>query len=112
MTEITIRPAAGTIVVRAGGAVIAESTNALILTETGHGDVYYLPRDDVGMEFFERSQTQTHCPHKGDAAHFDFVGKSVPIRDAAWSYEDPLAQVARIQNHLAFYGDKLTVERL
>lgn len=112
MTEITIRPAPGTIVIRAGGAVIAESAGALILEETGHAPVYYLPRADVGMEFFERSETLTHCPHKGDATHYSFAGKSTPIKDAAWSYEAPIAAMAEIKGHLAFYGNKLTIETL
>ena len=112
MSKITIQPAAGTIVVRAGGAVIAESTNALTLSEEGHADVWYLPRADVGMEFFERSEKVTHCPWKGDATHFHFAGKSQPIQDAAWSYDAPLEAVAQIKDHLAFYGDKLTVERI
>jgi len=111
MAKITIRPAEGTVVVRAGGAVIAESAAALLLEEEGHDPVLYLPRADVGMEFFERSATVTHCPWKGDAAHFHFAGKSQPIADAAWCYEAPLDGVAEIKDHMAFYADKLTIER-
>ena len=110
--RITITPAPGTVVVRAGGAVIAESARALSLAETGHAPVFYLPREDVGMEFLDRSDTTTHCPYKGDASYFHFIAKSGPIRDAAWSYEEPLADVAAIKDHLAFYGDKVTIEVL
>ena len=38
-TEITIRPASGTWTVRAGGAVLGETTNALELVEGDHGAV-------------------------------------------------------------------------
>ena len=110
--KFTITPAEGTIVIRAGGAVVAESTKALVLSETGYDPVYYLPRADAGMEFLERSATRTRCPHKGEATHYDFIAKSGPIRDAAWSYEDPLPGAEAIKGHLAFYADKVTIERL
>ena len=110
--RFTTEPATGTVVVRAGGAVVAESQNALLLRENGYEPVYYLPRGDAGMEFLERSDTQTHCPHKGDATYYNFIAKSGPIADAAWSYEDPLAGAEAIRNHLAFFRDKVTIEVL
>ena len=98
--------------VRAGGAVVAESTKALLLNEVGCDPVYYLPREDAGMEFLDRSETRTTCPHKGEATYYDFIAKSGPIRDAAWSYEDPVPGAEAIRDHLAFYADKVTIERL
>ena len=110
--HITIEPAEGTIVIRAGGAVVAESPNALALREGDYPAVFYLPREDVGMEFFDRSDKVTHCPHKGDAAHFHMVTKSTTIEDAAWSYEDPIEGMEQIKGHLAFYADRMTIETL
>ena len=112
MTEITVTPAEGAYVVRAGGAVLGETTRALELREGSRAPVLYLPRSDVATAFLERSETATHCPHKGDAAHFHIIGKSGRIEDAAWSYEDPMEQAGAIRGHLAFYPDKATVERL
>ncbi|MEM7499295.1 MAG: DUF427 domain-containing protein [Pseudomonadota bacterium] len=112
MPEITITPASGTVVVRAGGAIIAESPNALMVEEDGHDPVFYIPRDDIGMTFLEPSETRTTCPHKGEAAHFDLVAKSGPIRDAAWSYEAPHDNVAQIKGMVAFYTSKAAVELL
>ena len=113
MTDrIEIKPATGTWVVRAAGAVLGESGNALELHENGHDPVIYFPRDDIEMAFFDVSDTVTHCPHKGDAKHYDLVAKSGTIRDAAWSYEDPKGDVSAIAGHLAFYADKVAVEQL
>ncbi|MEL6768969.1 MAG: DUF427 domain-containing protein, partial [Pseudomonadota bacterium] len=64
MPEIRITPANGTVVVRAGGAIIAESTSALMLEEDGHNPVFYIPRGDIGMTFLDPSATRTTCPHK------------------------------------------------
>ena len=110
--EIIISPVQGTVVIRAAGAVIAESPRALSLTEGDYEPVFYLPRDDSGIEFMERSDKVTTCPWKGQAAHFTLVTKSGRIEDAAWSYEDPDSGVSQIAGHVAFYRDKVTTEVL
>ena len=110
--HITITPATGTWVVRAGGAVIGESQNALELREGGHDPVIYFPRGDIAMAFLDASDTKTTCPHKGEASYFSIIAKSGAIRDAAWSYEDPKDGVAEIKDHLAFYTDHVAVERV
>ena len=108
----TVKPVSRPVVARAGGAVIAETTRGLLLEEPGHDPVYYIPREDVGMEFLDPSETRTHCPHKGEATHYHVVAKSGPLRDAAWSYESPVEGAEAIAGHLAFYPDKAYVEEL
>ncbi len=110
--KFTITPATGVYVVRAGGAVIAETSRALILREAGFEPVVYFPREDAGMEFLDPSDTRTTGPHKGEATHDHIAAKSGPIRDAAWSYEAPLAGAEAIAGCLAFYEEKATVEEL
>ncbi|MEM6466914.1 MAG: DUF427 domain-containing protein [Pseudomonadota bacterium] len=109
---ITITKATGTWVVRAGGAVIGESKNALELVENGYEPVIYFPRDDIEMAFLEPSDHSTTCPHKGEATYFGLAAKSGIIENAAWSYESPKEDVARIKDHLAFYTEKAAVEQL
>ncbi len=110
--KFTIEPARGTIVVRTGDAVLAESQNARVLREDGYGPVYYLPREDVAMEFLDRSEKVTHCPHKGDAQHYHIVGISGQLPDAAWSYENPKEGAKEIAGYLAFYPERLAIEAL
>ncbi|WP_323785867.1 DUF427 domain-containing protein [Thalassovita sp.] len=113
MTDITIRKAEGTWVVRAGGAVLGESKNALELSEGGLAPVIYFPRSDVAMAFLDKSDHSTHCPKKGDASYYSIVTKSTTLENAAWSYEAPREEVARIKEYLAFHGsDTLAVERV
>ncbi len=111
--QITIRKADGTWSVRAGGAVLGESNNALELIEGDYPPVIYFPRDDIAMAFLDSSEKSTNCPHKGDASYFSVVTKSTTLNDVVWSYENPQEGVARIKDHLAFYtnGD-VTVEQL
>ncbi len=111
--HIKIRPADGTWSVRAGGAVLGESANALELSEGDYPPVIYFPRDDIAMEFLDTSDKSTTCPHKGDASYFSIVTKSTVLKDAAWSYETPKEGVAEIAGYLAFYpSDTVTVEKL
>lgn len=110
--KITMSPAGGTVVVRAGGAVIAESTRAIRLAEEGHAPVYYIPREDIGMEFLDRSEKRSTCPHKGEASYFHIMAKSGAIEDAAWSYEEPANGMEAIKGMLAFYSDRVAVELL
>jgi uncharacterized protein (DUF427 family) len=110
--HIRITKAQGTWVVRAGGAVLAESRNALELTEGNFPPVIYIPRADIAMAFLEPSATTSTCPWKGQAIYFSIMAKSGRIADAAWSYETPKAGVERIAGHLAFYPSKVTLERV
>ena len=101
--HITIRKADGTWTVRAGGAVLGESQNALELIEGDYPSIIYFPRDDIAMAFLDKTDRVTHCPHKGDASYFSVVTKSRTLKDTVWSYEAPKEGVARIKDHLAFY---------
>lgn len=114
MTDhITIRKATGRWTVRAGGAVLGESENALELSEGDYPAVIYFPRDDIGMVFLDRTEKSTHCPYKGDASYFSVVTKSQTLKDAVWSYEAPMESVAKIKDYLAFYvGDDIKVEQI
>jgi uncharacterized protein (DUF427 family) len=110
--HIKIRPATGTWVVRAGGAVLGESTNALELTEGDYPPVIYFPRGDIAMAFLERSNTSSTCPYKGTANYFSIIAKSGAIADAVWTYENPKDAVAEIKDHLAFYTNKVAIEQV
>jgi uncharacterized protein (DUF427 family) len=111
--HIKIRKADGTWVVRAGGAVIGESSDALELTEGEYPFVIYFPRDHIAMAFLEKTDHSTHCPYKGDASYYSIVTKNQTLKNVAWSYEAPHADVTRIKDHLAFYvSDDVAVEQL
>lgn len=111
--HITIRRAQGRWSVRAGGAVLGESANALELSEGGYDPVIYFPREDIAMVFLDATDKSTHCPHKGDASHFSVVTKSKTIPNAVWCYETPMSDMDRIKGHLAFYASEdVTVEQI
>jgi len=110
--HIKIRPAGGTWTVRAAGAVLGETENALELIEGEYPAVIYFPRDDISMAFFDQSETQSTCPHKGAATYYNLEAKSGTFSNAAWSYETPTDDVAQIKGYLAFYTNIVAVEQL
>lgn len=109
--HIKITPATGKYVIRAGGAVIGETTNALELREGGSPPVIYVPRSDVAMAFLDRTDRATTCPHKGVASYYSIALPSGRLDNVVWTYETPKPDVAAIAGHLAFYTDRVTVER-
>ena len=111
--HIKIRKADGIWTVRAGGAVLGESANALELTEGSYPSVIYFPRDDIAMAFLDPTEHTTHCPHKGDARYFSIITKSKTIENVVWTYEAPYAGVAQIDGYLAFYAnDDVVIEQI
>jgi len=108
--HIKIREIDGTWVLRAGGAVLGETNHALEVREGDYPAVIYFPRDNIAMALMERSDTTSVCPHKGTATYYSIQTKSTLIKDAGWSYETPLEGLTAISGHIAFYGDKVTVE--
>jgi len=111
--HIRIRKAPGLWSVRAGGAVLGESSDALELSEGDLPPVLYFPREDIAMAFLDRTDKVTHCPHKGDAHYFSIVNKSSVTENAVWTYENPPEALAAIKDRLAFKtGDGVTVEQI
>ncbi len=108
---ITLRKAPGSYSIRGYGAVLGESSNVIELSEGSYEPVLYVPREDLAMAFFDKTDHSTHCPHKGDASYYTLQAKSGPVENAAWSYESPKEGLEQITGHLAFYPDKVTVEQ-
>ena len=107
---IRVTPHAGAVTVRLEGHEIGRSERALALDEAGHARVYYLPREDVRMEAFARTDRRTLCPFKGLATHYTVSDGGRTAENAAWSYECPNPAVREIASYLAFYPGKVEVE--
>ena len=108
---IHIAPARTKVKILWRGKVVAESENALELLEHTYPPVIYVPRADADMALLERSDRETICPYKGVANYFSLVSDGVAERNAVWTYESPLPTAAGIKDHLAFYPDKVEIQR-
>lgn len=108
--HIDIRPAPGSYVVRAGGAIIGETSRALKVTDGSHQSVIYVPRKDVAMALLDRTERQSACPLRGTASYFSVVTPSARLENAVLSYETPQGDAAQIGGYLVFSSDQVTVE--
>ncbi len=105
--QITIESNRNRVTVSIAGRVVADTREALTLREAAYPAVHYIPRKDVDMALLERTDHATYCPYKGDCSYFSIPlggGRSV---NAVWSYEAPYAAVMPINDHLAFYPDRV-----
>ena len=104
---ISVQRSPSRVIVSAAGRVIADTREALTLSEAHYPPVQYIPRKDVDMALLARTDRTTYFPYKGDASYFSIPLGGERAIDAVWSYETPLAAVAGIRDHLAFYPDRV-----
>jgi len=107
---ITIERNPARVTVTVAGRVIADTRNALILSEASYPPVQYIPRADVDMSLLERTQHATYCPYKGDCSYYSIPSGGTKSANAVWTYEAAYPAVVAINGHLAFYPDR--VEKL
>ena len=105
---------ASTVTVRVADTVVARSANTILLREVVRGreleGVYYLPIEDVEMESFVPTATQTLCPIKGHASYWSYSGGDEVLVDAAWSYPTPIEYSRAIAGRMAFDTRRASID--
>ena len=87
-------------------ATIADTTRAIRVLETSHPPVYYIPAQDVRMEYLTVASRRTFCEFKGSASYWTLKVGNRRVENAAWSYQTPSAGYESIKGYLAFYPSK------
>lgn len=106
-TRVDILATSRHIRVELGGVVLAESTHARVLFETGLPPRWYLPKIDVRMDLLVPTDSVTQCPYKGEARYWSaWVGDEL-VPDLAWSYRTPLPESTKIAGLVAFYNEQV-----
>jgi uncharacterized protein (DUF427 family) len=89
------------------GVVIAETRQAKRVLETSHPPVYYIPPQDVKLEYFTPTSRTTFCEFKGAASYYSIrVGDKTAL-NAAWYYPHPTASYTELANYIAIYPGKM-----
>lgn len=92
-----------------GDQLIAETNQGYRVLETSHPPVYYFPPEAVNPAHIKRhAGRRTFCEWKGSAVYWDLFGEAGTSPLAAWSYPEPNARFAAIQDYLAFYPSRVT----
>lgn len=89
------------------GETIADSTRAYRVLETSHPPVYYIPAEDIKMEYFTEASGTSFCEWKGKARYFTITVGDKKAEKVAWDYPDPTPGFTAIKDHLAFYPSRM-----
>lgn len=89
------------------GEIIADTHDAYRVLETSHPPGYYIPPEDIRMEFLKPGSGSSYCEWKGRAGYYDVVVGGRKARNAAWFYPQPTADFAPIRDYVAFYPGKM-----
>ncbi|NNC84927.1 MAG: DUF427 domain-containing protein [Bacteroidia bacterium] len=63
----------------------------------------YFPPSSVNMQYFNKSETHTHCPWKGEASYYSLAVNGDENPDAAWYYPEAKHAAKDIENYVAFW---------
>jgi len=86
------------------GVEIANTRNAKRVLETSHPPVYYIPPNDIKMEYLVRTNNSSFCEWKGRAGYYTIVVGDKRAENVAWFYPDPTPSFATIKDYVAFYA--------
>ncbi len=89
------------------GVTIAEGDEALRVLETSSPPTYYLPPHSVRCDLLERSESSSLCEWKGIATYWSLRVGDREVRDAAWSYAEPLPPFGDLRNYRSFYPGRV-----
>jgi uncharacterized protein (DUF427 family) len=95
------------------GVVIADTVESKRVLETSHPPVYYIPPQDITMEYLVDAPGSSLCEWKGRARYYTVAVGARKAERAAWTYPDPAAGYEIIRDHVAFYAgpmDECTVD--
>lgn len=90
-----------------GDETLADTTNAVVLHETGLPARYYFPREDVRMDLLVPTVTTSNCPFKGDAEYWTAKLPGGEVVDVAWSYPTPIADREDITGLVCFFNERV-----
>lgn len=108
--QVSIEPCGDHVRLLVGDICIADSRHPLKVEETRHHPVWYLPLADVDNSVIEATEHSTYCPFKGQASYWTVETSEQRLENSIWGYLTPYTECAPLQDHVAFYTDRFTLE--
>ena len=93
-----------------GETLLADSRRTLLVKETAHRDVIYVPEADVRLDLFDASDHHSFCPFKGEASYYHLARAERRDPNLVWTYRKPFAEVAELAGTVAFYAERVRIE--
>lgn len=88
--------------------VVAATRESIRVLETASPPTFYIPPDDVELEWLVPTANESLCEWKGIATSFDLALDQERVEAAAWVYERVFPEFADIQGWVSFYPGKVT----
>lgn len=107
--RIDILPSSRRVEISLNGTVLADSTQALFLFETGLPVRYYIPTEDLRPELLVVSETETACPYKGVAGYHHVDLDGTRHENLVWHYTSPVREAAPIQDCHCFFNERVDI---
>ncbi len=86
------------------GIVLAETQSAKRVLETSHPPFYYIPPEDVKLEYLIQHSKKTFCEWKGWACYYDVSVGDQSVTHAVWQYLNPTPRFIPIKGYYSFYA--------
>jgi uncharacterized protein (DUF427 family) len=103
--RIDVRRSSRRVVVRRDDELLAATSQARALFETGLPVRWYLPREDV-VAALTPSDVRTRCAYKGEAAYLGAAG----AQNIAWTYPEPRHDARPVQGLVCFFNEHTDLE--
>ncbi|CAN5463822.1 DUF427 domain-containing protein [soil metagenome] len=98
-----VEPTLERVVIRLGGQVIVDTTDAIRVLETSHPPGYYLPRSAFADGVLEPAMGSSVCEYKGQALYLSLSSGDVLAERAAWYYPQPALGYEVLADRVAVY---------
>ncbi len=89
------------------GVTIVDTKNAYRVLETSHPPHYYIPPEDIQMEYLQPSQKGSFCEWKGTANYYTLTVNDKQAVNVGWYYPNPTPAFSDIKDYVAFYADPM-----
>lgn len=102
-----VEPTAERVVIRFGGEVVADTTEAVRVLETSHPPAYYVPRSAFVAGTLQPSSGLSYCEFKGEAQYLSVAGGGDLIEGAAWFYPEPQVGYEQLRDYVSVYPGRM-----
>ncbi len=86
-----------------GRLMLSYTTRAKRVLEATHPLVYYIPSEDVRMEYVRFTERVSFCERWGVAPYYGIEADERMERRAVWFYPDPTPLFSSLKDYVAFY---------
>ncbi len=89
------------------GVTIVSSCRTKRVLETTHPPVYYIPPEDIQMQYLSQTPRSSFCEWKGLAGYYTLTVGNRRVDNVAWFYPNPTPEFLPLQNYVAFYAEPM-----